>query len=146
MKCEILELGLEVTNSNIINLVKSASFDYINPDVVTNFKNKNGGIELSQYFLIHFGKALYTHEIQDYVKKHDLKFAGINALLTLAILHPALQREFPVIALGDTWESKPNYTLVPALWGGKHSRELNLCSLSIKWVGEDRFLVYKIIG
>lgn len=125
---------------DISSLIGQANFDYINPDV-RNFGTKK--VNLGEFYLVHFGEPSYTEEVESVLGTEKLMPANVCDLLAFSIVYPDLQRTFPIVAIGSCWENKPGNKLVAALWGGEKSRELNMCSISTKWVGEDRFLVFR---
>jgi hypothetical protein len=128
------------------DLLANAGFDYMNPDVVSHFDFKT---ELDQSFELKtflFDTPTDSSSIIRHLDREGYKAAEFMHLVKFAILFPDFQRTVPVIALGSIWQRTGKDGMVPALWGGESSRELNICSFGTRWFGGDAFLGVRSIA
>lgn len=134
------EEGSELPFEKLLELAK---FDYVNPDILNHFNKLQGDLEYFgdfEYIILQFKTATQTEYIEEYSKGEGFSPGNLRDLLGFSLYSPNFQRSTPVIALGSSWAHKATDSLVPAIWGGRKSREINLCSSSTRWFAGDGFL------
>lgn len=139
---------------SLADMIAAGKYDYINPNIVEkNFpiqqrpsvseadiqssgnpyrtlgvQNDNS----TNIVLVHLNKAVKTSEVLVYMDKHGLRPARIEELLAFGEKYPAVQREFPVVALGSVWVDSDGDRSVACL--RRHGSER---SLYLRWADPD---------
>lgn len=126
--------------TSLLELIAKAQLDYVNPDIVAHFETSYQRQNELTCAALKFETTLASEEVISALKEHGFSAANIFELVAFSVQMPNFQRTTPVIALGSSWRHKKNDSLVPALWGGPLSRELNICSWSTHWFVGDVFL------
>jgi hypothetical protein len=127
------------SGSNLQSLLARAAFDYVNSDVVTRFSSEVGSVD-GEYGIFKFTHAATTAHVEMVMAEAAFVPATLVGLICFAIEMPKFQQNIPVIALGSTWNHTVRDSMVPAIWGGDRSRELNICSRGTRWFAGDGFL------
>ena len=140
---ETIYLENSITKS-LKNLIEDANFDYVNPDILNQFGNEKPILGKINCRVFHFGKPTVSAEVEKSIYDEGYEPASIFELIGFAIELPKFQCSTPVVALGSKWQHSKEDFMVPALWGGTNSRELNLCSRGTHWFKDDVFLARKI--
>jgi hypothetical protein len=85
-------------------LVAAGNYDYISPDITEeHFRVGLGGRDIES-FVVHLHRPTSTDNVVNEMDRHDLRPATIPELLAFGAKYPNPQREFPILALGSTWD------------------------------------------
>ncbi len=90
--------------------------------------------------LFHFNRSISSKDATREMDKVGYRPATLAELLTLGEVHPELQKEFPIVALGSIWRHADNYCFVPILFFDGHKRNLDLLWFGRNWTDFYRFL------
>lgn len=90
--------------------------------------------------LFNFNRLLSSEEAIYEMRKKGYRPATIFELLALGSKYKWLQRYFPIIALGSTWNLAIDVVKVPYLTATTNSRKLHLNSFQVKWPKKCYFL------
>lgn len=86
---------------SLAQLIAFGGYDWVHPDVVTNFVVELvGELTLREVHLLHYNKSMTSQQVLDDMERQGLRPATFLELLWIGILHPELQRIFPIVALG----------------------------------------------
>lgn len=108
-------------NKSLVDMIVAGKYDYVNSNIaeknfpiqrpsVSEADTGNGpyrapGIQNDsiEIVLVHLNKVATTTEVLAHMDKLGLRPARIEELLAFGEKYPAVQREFPVVALGSVW-------------------------------------------
>lgn len=90
----------------------------------------------------YFGKMTKTREVVAKMDKDDYHPAAPMELLTLGLLYPNLQKQFPIIALDSVWNHNDK-TFVLGLGSDGYNREVDIFHSFLCWAERCRFLGIK---
>jgi hypothetical protein len=137
------QLLLEVTvdfDRSLESMITEGRYDWTNPDVTkTNFPYKAKGVSHVKVHLICFGDIARSEEVMQNLARASLRPATLPELLACGTIHPELQKESPVAALGSVWSHPCGGHQVPILWTGQTGRRLDLYWLENGWGSDCRF-------
>lgn len=122
-------------------LLKSGNYDWQNADVSDKHFPQNG-VENRKITmrLINFKRVVGTDSVLKRLKKLNLRPANPAELLTLGAVHPWLQHQYPIIALGQKWPLPNGDELVVCLaWHSMLRRVHLLCQFRRDWPVHCRF-------
>jgi hypothetical protein len=140
---DIYRVTVDYTRS-LAEMIAAGKYDWTNPDI--NEKNfpivrpeqaVDGVIEV---ILVHLNKVVSTADFLRYCEENSLRPGTLPELLALAVAHPELQRQFPIVALGSVWASRDGGRYSPDLYDWDGRRELNLDERGAVWREGCRFL------
>lgn len=113
-------------SSTIKELVAAGAFDWKNDDITDkHFPQEKTGAEDVEIELVHLDRDISTDDALVELDKRGLRPANPAELLAFGATFPEVQREFPVIALGQFWRAPIGNRFVVCLgrYGGKrHAR------------------------
>ncbi|MFP4515009.1 MAG: hypothetical protein ACLFNO_03350 [Parcubacteria group bacterium] len=91
--------------------------------------------------LFHFNRPISTEEAIFEINKDSFRGANIFEQVTFAAHYPQMQRQFPIVAFGSTWQA-PGFAIkfVPVLFFGGYDRPLSLGWFHERWPYYYRFL------
>lgn len=90
--------------STIKELVAAGAFDWKNDDITDkHFPQEKVGAEDVEIELVHLDRDISTDDALAELDKRGLRPANPAELLAFGATFPEVQREFPVIALGQYW-------------------------------------------
>ena len=94
--------------------------------------------------LLDLGSDLTLPEASDKLTRSGLRPAMFEELLSFALAHPDLQREFPIIATGSllTAGTDVNLAMLSSERNGTE-RSLRMLWLGFHWVGKGKFLAVR---
>jgi hypothetical protein len=84
-----------------------------------------GKVEMA-LILVHFNRNILVDDALTVMDQLGLRSAVLPELLALGEMHPAVQKEFPIIAFGSIWEERTCLYRVPYLYRALAKRKLNL--------------------
>lgn len=139
------EIKLTVDYTKIVEqAIADGKYDWKNSDITTkNFPvspemiGKKSDISAK---LFYFNRDISSDDAISEMDKAGYRPATLMELLTLGVLFPELQRQFPIVALGSVWRDARVYRYVPCLYVGNSRRGLNLGWLDSNWDACCRFL------
>jgi len=128
-------------------MIAAGEYDSVNGNITPDhFPIKGQGKQEGAVTLFHFNRDMESDEVIAEMDKAEHRPAVIEELLAFGESHAALQREFPIIALGSRWQI-PHDTIsrVPELGlrGSSSDRYLNAVWLENKWDDNYRFLAVR---
>jgi len=92
----------------ISSLLRAGEYDWTNENLNDqNFSQtpmEREETEELEIELVHFDREMETDDILSGLEKRGLRPATPTELLTLGATHKDLQREFPIVALGQSWQ------------------------------------------
>lgn len=127
--------------TTIRHLLKEGCFDWMNGDISDeHFPQKETGKTSVIMRLVNFERVISTRDVLIEFKKNGLRPANPAELLVLGAKYPSLQRQFPVIALGQTWLLPNKDRMVVCLaWHSMLRRIHLLCQFRRDWPVHCRF-------
>lgn len=140
------EFALEVPYhgaKTIRMLLNSGSYDWQNTDISDkNFPQYKTGNRKILMQLVSFEKVIGTQDVLRRLKKSNLVPANPAELLTLGTIHPRIQLQYPIVALGQRWSLPNGDELVVCLaWHSMLRRVHLLCQFRRDWPAHCRFAV-----
>ncbi len=114
-------------SSTIKELVAAGAFDWKNDDITDkHFPQEKTGAEDVEIELVHLDRDISTDDALVELDKRGLRPANPAELLAFGATFPEVQREFPVIALGQFWRYPFGGRVVVCLvrFGGKRFADL----------------------
>lgn len=138
------DLVVEVDYRNegtIQHLLRAGNYDWTNSDVSDDhFPQKKIGRTTIAIRLMNFGQVISSQDVLVRFKRDGLRPANPAELLALGAKYPGLQRQFPVIALGQTWLLPNKDRMVVCLaWHSMLRRVHLLCQFRRDWPAHCRF-------
>lgn len=143
---EVLEIEVDYRKeSTIKHLLQAGSYDWTNEDVSDDhFPQKKMGRVTIRIRLICFDQVISSREVLARLRKEGLRPANPAELLALGARYPSVQRQFPVIALGQTWLLPNGDRMVVCLaWHSMLRRVHLLCKFRRDWPAHCRFVAVK---
>jgi hypothetical protein len=122
-------------------LVNLANFTYVNPDILLRFPDVISSEE-EQFAIFKFDHTTTSDYVESTMLARGFAPCGMIDLMRFAIEMPQFQQSIPVVALGARWNHSEVDSMVPAIWGGSSSRDLNMCSRGTRWFAGDAFLAH----
>ncbi|MBI3330238.1 MAG: hypothetical protein HYZ81_26465 [Nitrospinae bacterium] len=89
--------------------------------------------------LVHFGQMMVTGDVLRKLDQKGLRPATLRELLAFGAQYPAVQRVFPIVALGSSWVEGINTRTVAYLWGNPAERGIGRRWFVSKWRDVYRF-------
>lgn len=138
------DLAVEVDyreKETIQYLLGAGNYDWMNSDISDeHFPQKKIGETSITVRLMNFGRVISTKDIFIEFKKSGLRPANPAELLALGAKYPNLQKQFPIIALGQTWLLPNKDRMVVCLaWHSMLRRVHLLCQFRRDWPAHCRF-------
>lgn len=133
---------------SLAEMIEAGSYDFVN-DAVTaeHLPIKGEGTHKTEVVLLYFNKAMRSDNVIAEMEKQGYRSARIEELLALGELHPNLQKQFPIVALGSPWqepyEEPHDRRLVPYLCWHDSRRRLSLSWFRSDWYESCRFLAVR---
>lgn len=146
------QLAPEVTAYTVVvncdlsleNMIKAGGYDYVNPDITAKrFPLEVSGSEEIETRLVHFGRDISTDAVLAELEKLGLRAATIEELLAFGAANPALQRQFPIAALGSVCVDSDEDRCAPYLNEDLSKRDLGLYWIDYDWGDHWRFLAVR---
>lgn len=126
--------------STIKELVAAGAFDWKNDDITDkHFPQEKTGAEDVEIELVHLDRDISTDDALVELDKRGLRPANPAELLAFGATFPEVQREFPVIALGQFWRDPRGYRNVVCLGGDGSKRHAFLGWTGRGWFRDCRF-------
>lgn len=126
--------------TTIKELVAAGRYDWKNDDINDkHFPQEREGEEVIEATLAHFDRDISTEDALAELDKRGLREANPAELLAFGATFPEVQREFPVIALGQPWRP-PGDRGVVCLGGHGSGRGASLSWVDRGWFRGCRFL------
>lgn len=125
-------------------MIKAGNYDWVDSDINSeHFPLKGKGKHELTATLFHFDRFIVSDDAIAEMDKQGYR-PGLNEeLLFLGEKYPALQKEFPIVALGSVWRDPYGFRSVPSLrWSGL-KRRLYLCWFDTGWYAYYRFLALR---
>lgn len=122
-------------------LLKEGNYDWMNEDISDeHFPQKKTERTSVVMRLVNFERVISSKDVLLEFKNNGLRPANPAELLAFGAKHPSLQRQFPVIALGQTWLLPNKDRMVVCLaWHSMLRRVHLLCQLRRDWPAHCRF-------
>jgi hypothetical protein len=115
------------------------------PDVSEQNFPSNGVVQQElTIVLICFNCLIITREILEQLRERGLEPITVETLLAIGEQKPDLQREFPIVALGSTWEFSPTITKALVLNVNQDKRVIETCSTGWRWPVDYRFAAIEV--
>jgi len=138
-----LEAGEDPEEFDLLQaMIAEGNYDWVNSDITSeHFPIEGEGQVEVELHLIHLNRVATGDEVLTELDKRNLRPATIEDLLALGAIHPDLQRDFPIVAVGSVWRRPDGHRYVPCLcghWDGR--RDLGLDWIGFRWDGDCRFL------
>lgn len=125
----------------ISHLLQAGNYDWTNSDISDeHFPQKKIGRTSVAIRLLCFDQVISSQEVLARLKQDRLRPANPAEVLALGAKYPSLQRQFPVIALGQTWLLPNRDRMVVCLaWHSMLRRVHLLCKFRRDWPAHCRF-------
>lgn len=125
----------------ISHLLQAGNYDWTNSDVSDeHFPQKKIGRTSVAIRLLCFGQVISSREVLARLKQDGLRPANPAELLALGAKYQSLQRQFPIIALGQTWLLPNGDRMVVCLaWHSMLRRVHLLCKFRRDWPAHCQF-------
>ncbi len=91
--------------------------------------------------VLHLNKGLTTTEVLDEIKKQGYEVASLRDLLVYCAEHSKVGLDWPLSALGSTWQNVHGGQCCPFVWRDRNGRRLDFDWLESRWINYYRFLV-----
>lgn len=126
----------------IAELVEAGRYDWVNEDVSDDhFPNVLDTISRVGLKLFNFDRRISTEEVVLAMKKEGFVAANAAELLSLGNQYKNLQKQFPLVALGQRWDFSPKNSFVLCLaWHGLLRRIYLLTQHKREWPAHTRFV------
>lgn len=138
----VVDYGRSISES-----VKAGRYDYANSDVTdehfTAEEYEKGKKEQSFKLYCFDGKETESDWVIAQMDKDGFRPATVRELLAFGEKNPELQRQFPIIALRQSWVYRNGNRSVACLAGCDTERELGLGWYDRGWHGRCRFLAVR---
>lgn len=126
--------------STIKELVATGNYDWKNDDITDkHFPQEKVGAEDVEIELVHLDRDISTDDALAELDKRGLRPANPAELLAFGATFPEVQREFPVIALGQFWRNPHGLRDVVCLGGHGCGRDAHLGWIDGGWNRRCRF-------
>ncbi|MBI2448138.1 hypothetical protein HYV44_01060 [Candidatus Microgenomates bacterium] len=124
----------------IAQMLKEGEYDWMNEDITDeHFPVVGTEAGEGEITLFHFGKWMSSKNAIAEMAKEGYRPANATKLLALGKAQPDLQREFPIVALGQTWQYPRGNLMVVCLGEDDSKRRANLGFFDGDWHGDWRF-------
>ena len=125
-------------------MIKAGRYDWTNSDIKDkNFPITEKGVFNTEAVLVHYNKVMKTEDILRDMESKGLVQGKIEHLLAVGEKYPNLQRDFPIVALGSSWQDPVGFRVVPYLSGDDSGRGLSLVWSDRDWDEDYRFLAVR---
>jgi hypothetical protein len=127
-------------NRSLHEMIKAGNYDYANDSITAeNFPIKGEGKVDTEIILVHFNRSISSDDAIREMDQLGLRPAVLPELLAFGEMHPAVQKEFPIVALGSVWRNGGGSRVVPFLGRWDAERKLYLLGFVGGWGGNFRF-------
>ncbi len=124
----------------LADMIAAGRYDWKNDNITAqNFPIQGSGTSKTEIALFHFNRGMSTEAVLAELDKRGYRPATLPELLALGAVHPELQRQFPIVALGSVWRDLDGCRRVACLDGGGAGRDLFLVWCERGWDGLCRF-------
>ena len=138
-----LPLIMDCTRS-LKEMIKAGRYNWTNSDIKDkNFPITEKGVFNTEAVLVHYNKVMKTEDILRDMESKGLVQGKIEHLLAVGEKYPNLQRDFPIVALGSSWQDPVGDRVVPYLRGYGGRRYLYLNWIGVDWDESYRFLALR---
>jgi hypothetical protein len=110
----------------LAELMVAGNYDATSPDITGEHFPVGWGQPDIEAFLVHFYNPTSSHHAAGEMVRHDFRPATMPELLAFGAQHPSPQCEFPILALGSTWEDPSGYSRAGRIFGYPSDRRLDL--------------------
>lgn len=125
-------------NTTIKELVAAGMYDWHDDRISdAHFPQRREGAEGALVELVHFNRSISSDDVLNELDQRGLRAANPAELLAFGVTHPAVQREFPIVALGQ--HCHINRHLVVGIDAEGHERHARLYWLGSIWHRSLRF-------
>lgn len=130
-------------NQSLNKMILAGKYDLVNQEITEkNFPSKLSGSVPLNFELFHFNRLISSESAVAELDKMGFRPATVRELLSFGAKYPEMQREFPVVALGEVSEIDGNRR-VAGLGRDVSGRGLGLDWWSVDWIGRCRFLAVR---
>jgi len=127
-------------STTIKELVVAGRYSYANTNITdANFPQEQEGAEKVSVELVHFNRAVSTHDVLTELDARGRRAANVAELLAFAAKYPEIQHKFLIAALGQEWQyhtSNPFWVYLDSLNGG---RKVSIGLVKDYWPRHSRF-------
>jgi len=122
-------------------MVAAGSYDYVNSDITSeHFPAQGQGKQEKEITLFHFNRQISSKQAIKKMDEQGYRPAEPEEILTLGAEHPDIQRQFPIVALGSSWQHPVSgRRCIVCLWGRAGGRFVRLDFLEGDWDSDCRF-------
>ncbi len=130
----------------IRHLLEAGGYDWMNADISDeHFPQRKIGKREITIHLANFRRVISTKDVLVGLKRRGLRPANPAELLAFGAKYPHIQKQFPIIALGQTWPLPNKDRLVVCLaWHSMLRRVHLLCQFRRDWPTHCRFVAIAI--
>ena len=139
----ILDFAVDYTRT-VAEMVAAGKYDWSNDDITSDHypipKDKAGKSEGINTKVFHFNRLISSKDAIKEMEKEGYRPATAHEIMAFGEKNPEMQRQFPIVALGSTWQNDilDRYVLVLRGYGSR--RKLYLSHWDGGWYGRYRFL------
>jgi len=122
-------------------LIADGEYTWANPDICTNNYPvvDKGTVEL-EFRLIGLDRVVETEAVESELKNRSLRPATLQELLAYGAICRDMHSQFPIVALGSSWQHPCGGHRVPFIWTGHSGRLLDLYWRENRWEEDFHFL------
>lgn len=132
---------------SIEDLVRAGRYDWAHVEISSElFSTPRAGVAEVVVELVHFAERAESDAVLKALSSDGYRPADVVELLTLAVAHPDLQRNYPVVARGSMWIGTCGGHFVPCLRTGSKGRYVDLYWFGGVWDAYYRFAVVRDAG
>jgi hypothetical protein len=138
--CQTFKVMIDYSR-DLSQMVAAGNYNWANSDITADHFPVNGvGRQEREVTLFHFNHDISSDDVIKEMGSAGYRPATIEELLAFGELHPELQRQFPIIAIGSVWVDSDGYRCVPGLWSDSDGRRLDVNDFDGWWGHDCRFL------
>ena len=130
-------------DQSLAEMISAGKYDWKNSEITEkSFPSKIRGQETLNLEMVHFNRNISSDSAVEEMYKMGLRPATLRELLSFGAKYPEIQREFPVVALGDSCRLGGDRHIA-CLGGDGSDRNLFLHWWHGAWDGNYRFLAVR---
>jgi hypothetical protein len=125
-------------------LIADGEYAWANSDICTKrFPVAGKGAVELEFRLIGLDRVVETEAVESELRNRSLRPATLQELLAYGAICRDMHSQFPLVALGSSWQHPCGGHRVPFIWTGRSGRLLDLCWRENRWEEDFHFLAIR---